>query len=100
MNRQDWNVVAVVASVAFLAVVLWLMPVFAAQDTSVQQGIMGARQVPPASSVSEPGRSTGQLQHIGADFWKHARDPFAIPNARKLCAHGIMQACATPAPSD
>ena len=104
MNRQDWNVIAVVVSVVSLAVVLWPMPFSVAQDTSVQLGITGARQAPPAPSdnsyVSEPARSPGQFQNSGADFWKHARDPFAIPDAQKLCARGVVQACAVQTPSD
>jgi hypothetical protein len=104
MNRQDWNIIAVVVSVASLAVVLWPMHFSIAQDTSVQHGIVGARQAPPApsdnSSVSDPTRSTGQFQNSGADFWKPARDPFAIPDAQKLCARGIVQACAVQTPSD
>ncbi len=104
MKRQDWNVIAVVVSVASLAVVLWPMPFSIAQETSVQHGIVGPRQAPPDqsdnSSINDSARSTGQFQNSGADFWKHARDPFAIPDAQKLCARGVVQACAIQTPSD
>lgn len=96
---REWIIIGLVAVVASLMMVLGSMPAPAAQDSSYQSGIADARQ-PATAGASEPASTAGQGQSSDLSFWRHARDPFAIPNAAKLCAEGVVVACATPSPSD
>ncbi|MBI5248159.1 MAG: hypothetical protein HY912_01580 [Desulfomonile tiedjei] len=97
MNKQ--HLLSIVAMMCVASLALGVMPTFAAQDASDQPGVASPRQSAP-DPVSEPSPSVVQHQGMGVDFWKHARDPFAAPGASKLCASGLMQACALVTPSD
>jgi hypothetical protein len=97
MSKRYGSILIVGAFVASL--LLGIMPVSAMQDISSQPDIAAAPQPgPPASSKSDS--TVGQSQENEAVFWQHARDPFAPPDASKLCARGLIQACALVTPSD
>ena len=97
MSKQYWSIFIVGAFVGSL--LLGVMPVSAMQDVSSQPDIASAPQPsPPSSSKSDS--TVGQSQDNEAVFWRHARDPFAPPDASKLCARGLVQACALVTPSD
>ncbi len=103
MNSPNRSFSLVAMSAAFLVVVLWCTPVPAAMDASGQPGVDAWEfPSPPPSdpSLSEPAPSSGISQRVDPGFWDHARNPFAIPDAPKLCSSGVVQACAISTPSD
>ncbi len=97
MSKQYWSIFIVGTFVASL--LLGILQASAMQDISSQPDIAAAPQ-PAQPSSSKPDSKVGQSQENEAVFWQHARDPFAPPDASKLCARGLIQACALVTPSD
>lgn len=104
MSNEKCNLLVVAAFAGFLMMGLWYAPVSAAFDVSGQSGGTDTWEFwppsPSAPSVSDLPSPTAKSQVTDPDFWGHARDPFAIPDASQLCSRGVAQACAIPTPSD
>ncbi len=104
MSTEKRNLLIVAAIAGFLVTGIWYGFASAALDVPAQSSGPDVREPlsPPPSdpSLSNPPSPSAKSDITDPNFWAHARDPFAIPNATQLCAKGVVQACAIQTPSD
>ena len=93
MSKYKILAIVGVLATSMMLGVTWASPV---QTTADQPGVTSAPQAAPQSANQE----NSEQFRAEAQFWRHARDPFAPPSAAQLCDKGMVQACALVLPSD